>query len=151
MLEYLLTLLHARFIGSVTIDESGIKWSSRSGSSANNSWTTSTASFSTFHSPAPQRLRPPRASLPPANGIRFAILWLLITATPKTTQFSFRRGRIMSPKTSSSLITARERSANRRSSTGWTLLLRRLLLLRLRISRGLGRAGWEVCLRAVYH
>ena len=122
----------------------GIKTSSRSGSLANISWTTLTASFSSFHSRAPQRLMPPGAAFPPADGIRFARLWLAITANPTTMQFSFRRGRIMSPNTLSSLLTAREMSAARL----WTMLLRILLLPWILlvhdiISRGLGPwAGW---------
>jgi hypothetical protein len=63
------------------------------------SWTTLTASFSTFHSPAEDRRRrlALRAGRRTRSGPNFAQGCYKITAILKTGPFSFRRGRTMSP------------------------------------------------------
>ncbi len=114
-------------VSRLTKAAAGIKWSSRSGSSANIflDYVDSIFFYLPFASASEAEAAKGITPTSEWNKIRDTLAADHRAATPTTMQFSFRRGRIISPKTSSSLITAREASVtpSRRSSTGWTLPL----------------------------
>ena len=143
---FVLNLAHARFIGSVTGD--GITEKLFFGERFLN-WVDCLFFFLPFSSPTQAAGAAKTAGIPPQRLDRrllSATFWRMITAIPRTTTFSFRRGRNMSPNISHSLRLPVRRSTPTQICSMLLPNLRLLLLLLILESPGKGRGGEVVML-----